>query len=113
MLGLAFLNVRRIKHQLYTMYDLKSRRSDLLDCKEKGIVLRSKAKIQFTYEKLNSDICVKSTYVRGNHYWKQLPPDIQNIASKLEFKRQLTDERIANLNMYSSSKPRMIMKRFK
>ena len=89
-----------LEHQLYTMYDLKSRRSDLLDCKEKCIVLRSNAKIQFTYEKLNSDIYmyVKSTYVRGNHYWEQLPPDIQNIASKLEFKRQLTDERIANLN---------------
>ena len=96
-LGLEFLNKRRIKHLLYTMYGLKTRRPDLLDCKDKGIVLRSSTKIQFAYEKLNSDLYVKSPYIRGNHYWKQLSSDLQNIKTKTEFKRQLTDEVITEL----------------
>ena len=37
-LGLEFLNVHHIKHLLHTMYNLNTRRPDLLDCKDKGIV---------------------------------------------------------------------------
>ena len=50
------------KHLLHTMYGLKTRKPDLLDCKDKGIVLRSSTKIQFAYEKLNSDLYVKSPF---------------------------------------------------
>ena len=80
------------------MYNLKTRRSDLLDHKDKGgIVLRSSAKIQFTYEKLNSDIYVKSPYIRGNHYWRQLSSDVQNLKSKIDFKKQLTTDMIITI----------------
>ena len=37
------------KHLLHTMYGLKTRKPDLLDCKDEGIVLRSSTKIQFAY----------------------------------------------------------------
>ena len=79
------------------MYDLKTRRPDLLDCNDKGIVLRSSYEIPFDFEKLNTDLYVKSPYIRGNRYWKQLSSDLQSIHSKIEFKRQLMDEEIANL----------------
>ena len=38
------------------MFDLKIRRPDLIDYCKKGIVLRSSSKINFVYDKLNSDV---------------------------------------------------------
>ena len=79
------------------MYDLKSRRPDLVDSSEKRVVLRSSNKINFKYEKLSSDLYAKSPYVRGNHYWKQLPADIQYAETKAKFKHLLTDALMTTL----------------
>ena len=79
------------------MFDLKNRRPDLVDHGKKEIVLRSRGKINFKYDKLNSDVYVKSPYIRGNVYWKQLPPNIQYAETKLEFKRLLTDDVLLKL----------------
>ena len=72
------------------MYDLKSLRPDLIDSSEKRVVLMSSNKISFKYDKLWSDLYVKSPYVRGSQYWKQLPADIQHAATKSEFKSLIT-----------------------
>ena len=80
------------------MYDLQYRRSDLIDNRDKKLILRSSGKITFMYDKLCSDIYVKSPYIRGNGFWKQLlPSNIQKVATKLEFKRLLTDEVLINI----------------
>ena len=45
---------------LHTMYDLKDQRPELLAKKGTGVVLISCDEIRFSYDKLNSDIYVKS-----------------------------------------------------
>ena len=87
-LGLEFLERRRVKHLLHMMYDLQYRRPDLIAFSDmnKNIVLRSGSKTVFMYDKLYSDIYVKSPYIRGNTLWKQLPSNIQQAKTKSEFK---------------------------
>ena len=77
-LGLEFLERRRVKHLLHMMYDLQYRRPDLIAFSDKNIVLRSSSKTVFMYDKLHSDIYVKSPYIRR----KQLPSNIQQAKTK-------------------------------
>ena len=63
-------------------YDLQYRRPDLIAFSDKNIVLRSSSKTVFMYDKLYSDIYVKSPYIRGNTLWKQLPSNIQQAKTK-------------------------------
>ena len=79
------------------MYDLQYRRPDLIVRSDKNLVLRSRSKITYMYDKLHSGIYVKSPYIRGNRLWKQLPPDIQQVTTKLELKRILTNEVLMNV----------------
>ena len=68
------------------MYDLQYRRPDLIafSDKNKNIVLRSSSKTVFMYNKLYSDIYVKSPYIRGNTLWKQLPSNIGWVGNALQ-----------------------------
>ena len=70
------LKHRRIRHILITMFDLKSRRVDLLDSYDCGISLRSSSKIKFNVDISNSEIYGKSFYIRGVKYWNQLPSEL-------------------------------------
>ena len=91
---------RRVKHLLHMMYDLQyRRRPDLIDFSDKNIVLRSSSKTVFMYDKLYSDIYVKSPYIRGNTLWKQLPSNIQQAKTKSEFKSMLTDDVLENVKI--------------
>ena len=51
------------------------------------------------YDKLHSDIYVKSPYIRGNTLWKQLPSNIQQAKTKSEFKSMLTDDVLENVKI--------------
>ena len=82
------------------IYDLQYRRPDLIACSDdNNLVLRSNSKTIFKYEKLCSDIYVRSPYIRGNILWKQLPPNIQQVSTKLEFKRMLNDDVLKKINI--------------
>ena len=83
-----------VKHLLHMMYDLQYRRPDLIafSDKNKNIVLRSSSKTVLMYDKLYSDINVKSPYIRGITLWKQYPSNIQQAKTKSEFKSMLTDD---------------------
>ena len=81
------------------MYNLKIRNPDLLDTRNKGIVLRSSSKLNFKEYKLNSEIYVKSLYARGCSLWKQLPTHIQNSNSITEFNKSLTTDLLKTLRM--------------
>ena len=72
------------------MYKWKDRTPELIDTRDKGIVLRSSCNVRFKEYKLNSEIYVKSPYARGCKLWKQLPSCIQNANTLLEFKHLLT-----------------------
>ena len=98
-LGLQFLNERRKKHLLHMMYNLKIRHPDLLDVREKGIQLRSSSNVRFKEHKLNSEIYIKSPYVRGCNLWKQLSCKIQNAETLSLFKLALTNEIILKLRL--------------
>ena len=98
-LGLEFLERRRVKHLLHMMYDLQYRQPDLIAFSDKNIVLRSSIKTVFMYDKLYSDIYVKSPYIRGNTLWKQLPSNIQQAKTKSEFKSMLTDDVLENVKI--------------
>ena len=88
-LELHTLKHRRIRHILITMFDLKSRRVDLLDSYDCGIGLRSSTKIKFNVNISNSEIYGKSFYIRGVKYWNQLPSELQTTLTKLEFNCQM------------------------
>ena len=79
------------------MYNLVKRRPDMLDIRDKGIVSRSSQNIKFKEDKLNSEIYVKSPYVRGCNLWKQLPSLIQKANTKMEFNRMLTEDILEKL----------------
>ena len=98
---IEFLERRRVKHLLHMMYDLQYRRPDLIafSDKNKNIVLRSSSKAVFMYDKLYSDIYVKSPYIRGNTLWKQLPSNTQQAKTKSEFKSMLTDDVLENVKI--------------
>ena len=81
------------------MYNLKIQNPHLIDTRDKGIVLRSSSNVNFKEHKLNSEIYVKSPYVRGCSLWKQLPTHIQNANSITEFNRSLTDDLLEILRM--------------
>ena len=100
-LGLEFLERRRVKHLLHMMYDLQYRRPDLIAFSDKNVVLRSSSKTVFMYDNLYSDIYVKSSYIRGNTLWKQLPSNIQQAKTKLEFKSMLTEFRMKTMFLCS------------
>ena len=53
----------------------------------------------FKIFKLNSEIYVKSPYVRVCSLWKQLPAHIQNVNSIIEFNKYLTDDLLKTLKM--------------
>ena len=95
--GLEFLDRRCVRHLLHMMYDLQYRRPDLIVRSDKNVVLRSSSKIIYMYDKLHSDIYVKSPYFRGNRLWKQLPPEIQQVTTEMEFKHMLTNEVLMNV----------------
>ena len=63
----------------------------MLDLRDKGIYLRSSQNETFKEEKLNSEMLVKSPYVRGSVLWKQIPSEIQKANNKDEFSRLITD----------------------
>ena len=98
-IGLQFLNERRKKHLLHMMYNLKIRHPDLLDVREKGMQLRSSSNVRFKEHKLNSEIYIKSLYVRGCNLWKQLSCKIQNAETLSLFKLALTNEIILKLRL--------------
>ena len=75
------------------MYDLQYRRPDLIAFSDKN------KNIVFMYDKLYSDIYVKSPYIRGNTLWKQLPSNIQQAKTKSEFKSMLTDDVLENVKI--------------
>ena len=78
------------------MYNL-AKRPEFLDLRDKGIVLRSSQNINFKEEKLNSEIYIRSPYVRGCKLWKQLSSNIQRCEPKFEFDRLLTEDLIQSL----------------
>ena len=82
------------------MYDLQYRRPDLIAFSDKNIVLRSSSETVFMYDKLHSDIYLKSPYIRGNTLWKQLPSNIQQAKTKSEFKSMLTDDVLENVGKF-------------
>ena len=61
--------------------------------------LRSCSNVRFKEYKLKSEIYIKSPYVRGCNLWKQLPSNIQNAETLLQFKHLLTDELMVSLQM--------------
>ena len=67
------------------MYNLRLRRAELLDTRDKGKELRSSKLINFKEDKLNYEVHVKSPYVRGCYLWKKLPSCIQYAKTKKEF----------------------------
>ena len=69
----------------------------MLDLRDKGICLRSSQNVNFKEEKLNSEIYVKSPYVRGSVLWKKLPPSIQKANTKEEFNRLLTNNLLESI----------------
>ena len=73
------------------MFDLKTRKPELLTVPRGSMVLRSKHCILFE-EHINSEIYRKRPYVRGNKLWKQLFCDLQHAKTKKEFTRMLTDD---------------------
>ena len=96
-LRLSFLVHRRRRHVLHMMYKLKDTNPDMLDTRYKGCELRSSTKINFKEIKLNSDIYVKSPYVRGCYLWKQLPLNVQTAKSLKEFDRILSDDLLKSI----------------
>ena len=96
-LGLSYLKCRRNKHILHMMFALKSRRPDLLDSRDKKIVLRSNLNIRFKEDKSNYEVCTKSPYVRGCTLWNKLPAHIQSVITRKEFDILLTPEILAGL----------------
>ena len=67
------------------MYKLRDQSPDLIDTRDKGILLRSSSNVTFKEGKLNSEIYIKSPYTRGCLLWKQLPSHIQNVSTLVEF----------------------------
>ena len=58
------------------MYNLAQRRPELLDVRDKGIVLRSSQNVNFKGEQLNSEKYIKSPFCKGieifgNNYHQQ------------------------------------------
>ena len=84
---------------IHMMYNLKIRHPELLDTRDKGRQLRSCSNVRFKEYKLKSEIYIKSPYVRGCNLWKQLPSNIQNAETLLQFKHLLTDELMVSLQM--------------
>ena len=60
-------------------------------------ILGAYRKINFKEEKLNSEIYIKSPYVRGCKLWKRLPLHIQVDKTKKEFDSMLTDDVLETL----------------
>ena len=96
-LGLLTLENRRKKHLLNMMYNLKTRRPELLAEHRGSMILRSNQCILFNEDRINSEIYRKSPLVGGNKLWKQLSSDIQRVKTKTEFSRLLTDDIISQL----------------
>ena len=96
-LNLSYLNIRRRRHILHMMYNLVERNPALLDTRDKGIILRSSNSVNFIEQKLNSEIYIKSPFVRGCNLWKQLSPVVQKANTKTEFNRMLTDDLLNKL----------------
>ena len=71
---------------------------DLLHTRSNVITLRSSAKIKFSVDISNTDIYGKGFYMRGVKYWNQLPTEIQNVPTKIEFKQMLTYDIISTLD---------------
>ena len=97
-LGLQYLKERRKEHLLHMMYKLRDQSPDLIDTRDKGILLRSNSNVTFKEGKLNSEIYIKSPYTRGCLLWKPLPSHIQNVSTLVEFKHLLTRGLICNLH---------------
>ena len=95
--GLTYLHKRRQKHLLQAMYSLKNRIPELLDTRDKGIELRSTLHVRFKEHKLNSELYIKSPYVRGCNLWKKLPVCVQKAKTKKEFDKLLTCDLIDTL----------------
>ena len=91
-LGLTYLKDRRKRHILHMMFNLTQRRPDMLDVRDKEIVIRSSSHININEERLHSEIYVKNPYVRGCNIWKQLPAHIQKARTKIEFNQLLTED---------------------
>ena len=96
-LRISYLVQRRQRHILHMMYNLRLRRPELLDTRDKGKELRSSKLINFKEDKLNYDVYVKSPYVRGCYLWKKLPSCTQYAKTKKEFDSMLTDEILGSL----------------
>ena len=79
------------------MYKQIVRSPELIDTRDKGIVLRSNSNVNFKEYKLNNDIYAKSPHVRGCSLWKQLPATTQNANSLTEFNQLLTNDLIKSL----------------
>ena len=92
-----FLKERRKKHLLYMMFNMKTKNPEILDTRDKGIQLRSSSHVRFKAHKLNSEIYIRSPYVRGCSLWKQLPCNIRHAESLSHFKRLLTDDVVVKL----------------
>ena len=93
-----YLICRRQRHILHMMYNLKLRRPELLDTRDKKIDLRSSKKINFKEERLNSEVYINNPYVRGCNLWKKLPFHVQAAKTKKEFEIMLTDDILESLN---------------
>ena len=79
------------------MFDLKTRRVELLAEPRGSMVLRSNCNIIFAEDRIHSEIYGKSPFICGNKLWKQLPCELQHVKTKLEFTRLLTDDIIQRL----------------
>ena len=79
------------------MFALKSRRPDLLDSRDKMIVLRSNSNIRFKEDISNYEVYTKSPYVRGCTLWNKWPAHIQPVSTRKEFDILLTPEILAGL----------------
>ena len=97
-LNLSFLETRRKRHLLTMMFDLKTRRPDLiLGPKQNSMNLRSNRTIIFYEELVNYELYGKSHYIRGVRLWKKLTCELQHAGNKTEFSRLLTNDIIQHL----------------
>ena len=82
---------------LNMIFDLKTRRVELLAEPKGSMLLRSNRMINFDEDLVHSEIHGKSPFIRGNKLWNQLSCEIQHVKTKLEFTRMLTDNIIQRL----------------
>ena len=81
-LWLSYLIERRTRHVLHMMFAMETRRPDLLDTRDKKIVLHNSQNVKFSDDISNYDIYTKRPFKRGCNLWKRLPAHVQTVGTK-------------------------------